>query len=113
MPERRHIQRKKFDFYMSVLDDETEQIVGHLVEVSQGGFRLETSLPLPLEKEFHLHMELTPEVSDQLFMFFAGKTKWCRPDSVMPNMCHVGFEITTISPHDREIYQRLVDTYGE
>ena len=113
MPERRHTQRKKFGFYMRVLDDETEKTAGHLVEVSTDGFRLETSTPLPLQKEYHLHMELTPDISDKLFMFFAGKVKWCKPDSVMPDLCHVGFQMTSISPHDKEIYQRLLDTYGE
>ena len=113
MPERRHTQRKKFGFYMRVLDDETEKTAGHLVEVSVDGFRLETSTPFPLQKEYHLHMELTPDISDKLFMFFAGKVKWCKPDSVMPDLCHVGFQMTSISEHDREIYQRLLDTYGE
>ena len=113
MPERRHTQRKKFGFYMRVLEDETEQTVGHLVEVSVDGFRLETSLPLPLQKEYHLHVELTPDISDKLFMFFAGKTKWCKPDSIMPDLCHVGFQMTNISPHDREIYERLLETYGK
>ena len=113
MPERRHSPRKKFGFYMRVLDDETEQTVGHLVEVSTDGFRLETALPLPIQKEFHLHMELTPDISDKLFMFFAGKVKWCKPDTVMPDLCHVGFQMTSISAHDREIYQRLLETYGE
>ena len=98
---------------MRVLDDETEQTVGHLVEVSADGFRLETSLPLPLEKEYHLHMELTPDISDRLFMFFSGRVKWCRPDSVMPNLCHVGFQMTSIGEHDQEIYQRLLETYGK
>ena len=113
MPERRHTQRKKFGFYMRVLEDETEQTVGHLVEVSVDGFRLETSLPLPLQKEYHLHVELTPDISDKLFMFFAGKTKWCKPDSIMPDLCHVGFQMTNIRPHDREIYERLLETYGK
>ena len=112
MQERRHTQRKKFGFYMKVLDDETENIVGHLVDVSVDGFRLETSEPLPLKKEYHMHMELTPDISDKLFMFIAGRTIWCKADTIMPNMHHVGFLITSISEHDKEIYQRLLETYG-
>ena len=113
MPERRHTQRKKFGFYMRVLDDETEQTVGHLVEVSADGFRLETTAPLPLQKEYRVHMELTPDISDKLFMFFAGRTKWCKPDTIMPDLFRVGFQMTEISPHDKEIYQRLLEKYGQ
>ena len=113
MPERRTVPPRKFSFYMRVLEDDSEQTGGHLVEGSPQGFRLETTAPLPLQKEYHLHMELTPDVSDKLFIFFAGRTKWCQPDTIMPNLYHVGFQMTDISPHDQEIYQRLLEKYGE
>ena len=113
MPERRHKQRKKFGFYMRVLDDETEQTVWHLVDVSPDGFRLETSAPFPLKKEYHMHMELTPDISDNLFMFFAGRTVWCKADTIMPNLYHVGFLVTSIGERDKESYQRLLEKYGK
>ena len=113
MPDKRKVSRKKFAFYMRVLDDETEETVGHLVDVSQIGMRLETTAPLPLEQEYNVHMELTPDVSDKLFMFVSIRTKWCKTDDIMPNLYRVGFEIVNISPHDQEIYQRLLEMYGE
>jgi len=113
MPEKRKAPRRKFSFYMRVLDDETEETVGHLVEVSIRGMRLETAAPLPMGQEYNVHMELTPDVSDNLFMFVSIRTKWCKTDDIMPNLYRVGFEITKISEHDHEIYQRLLDMYGE
>ncbi len=113
MPEKRRAPRKKFAFYMRVFDDKTEETVGHLVDISAIGIRLETPTILPLEREYRLRMELTPDVSDTLFMSFAARAKWCEPDEIMPNLYHVGFLITQISPHDQEIYQRLLEMYGE
>lgn len=113
MAEKRTVPRKKFAFYMRVFNDETEETVGHLVDISAIGMRLETSAPLPLERDYRLRMELTPEVSDTLFMTFTARSKWCKPDAIMPNLYHVGFKITQIEPHDQEIYQRLLDMYGE
>jgi Tfp pilus assembly protein PilZ len=113
MPEKRKAPRRNFSFYMRVLDDETENTIGHLVNVSMKGLQLETVAPLPLGQEFHMHMELTPDVSDKLFMFLSARSKWIRPDDIMPNLYRVGFEITKIEPHDLEIYQRIVDMYGE
>ncbi len=113
MRERRHTQRKKFGFYMRVLNDENEETVGHLVDISADGLQLETTASLPMGKVFHLHMELTPDVSDKLFMFFSARPRWIKPDEIMPNLFKVGFEITHIEPHDREIYQRLMEIYGE
>lgn len=113
MPEKRKAPRKKFSFYMRVLEDDTEEIIGHLVDISNIGLRLETNDPFPLEQDYKVHMELTPDVSDKLFMFATIRSKWCKNDDIMPNLYQVGFEITNISPHDREIYQRLLEVYGE
>ena len=113
MADKRTTPRKNFSFYMRVLDDETDETVGHLVEVSVKGMRLETTAPLPLGQTYNVHMELTPDVSDKLFMFVSIHTKWCKTDDIMPNLYRVGFEIVNISPHDQEIYQRLLDMYGE
>jgi hypothetical protein len=112
MPERRHIERKKFDFYMRVMDDETEETIGHLADVSIDGMQLEMTAPPPNGKEFHMHMELTPDVSDSLFLFVAAQALWCQPDKIMPNLYHVGFKIISMSEHDKEIYKRLVEKYG-
>lgn len=113
MPDKRKAPRQKFSFYMRVLDDETEETVGHLVEVSARGMRLETIALFPPGMIYKVHMELTPDVSDNLFMFVSIRTIWCKTDDIMPNLYRVGFEIVSISPHDHEIYQRLLDLYGE
>jgi hypothetical protein len=110
--ERRRGQRKSFDFYMRVVNDQTDQTLGHLVEVGPEGFRLETPAPLPLETMYQLRMELTPDISDSLFMFITARSKWCKTDTIMPNLYHAGFQIASMDPHDHEIYQRLLDKYG-
>jgi len=113
MPEKRKALRKKFTAYMRVLDDETEATIGHLVDIGLKGLQLETTMPLPLGQVYHMHMELTADVSDKLFMFLTARTKWIKPDEIMPNLFRVGFELASIEPHDYEIYQRLLEVYGE
>lgn len=97
---------------MRVMDDETEETIGHLMDVSLEGLQLETTAPLPNDKEFHMHMELTPDVSDSLFLFITARALWTKPDKIMPNLYHVGFKITGMSDHDKEIYKRLLEKYG-
>ncbi len=111
--ERRRASRKKFGYYMPVLENETGRLVGHLVDISPDGLQLETSTPLSVGEELSLYIELTPEVSDRLFLFFSARTKWVQPDEIMPNFYHVGFEITHIEPDAHQTYLRLIETYGE
>ncbi|MBK8618068.1 MAG: PilZ domain-containing protein [Anaerolineales bacterium] len=112
MPERRTTPRKKFFFYMRVIDDDTQEILGHMVEVSAIGLQLETTNPFPINKDYYLRVELTSDLGDRPYIVFIGRTKWCKIDVIQPNLYHVGFEIAEIMPDDREIFLRILAKYG-
>ncbi len=112
MPERRTTPRKKFDYYLRVVDDDTQGILGHMVEVSPIGLQLETTAPCPVEKDYYLRVELTPELADRPFIIFIARSKWCRIDEIEPNLYHVGFAMSEIMPDDREIFLRILARFG-
>ncbi|MBK7317482.1 MAG: PilZ domain-containing protein [Anaerolineales bacterium] len=112
MPERRTTPRKKFDYYLRVVDDDTQGIIGHMVEVSPYGLQLETTAPYPVEKDYYLRVELTPELADRPFIIFIARSKWCRIDEIEPNLYHVGFAMVEIMPDDREIFLRILARFG-
>jgi len=98
---------------MRVLDDDTQTMLGHMVEVSAIGLQLETTMPLPLQKDYYLRLELTPDLADRPVIIFIARTKWCRMDDIEPNLYHVGFEIIEIMPDDREIFLRILAKFGK
>lgn len=104
--------RRKFSYYMCVTDDETEEILGQLTDINLLGFRVDTRKTIPVGKSYRLRMELTSEVSDQLYMVFSARCKWRSPDPVEPSFYNVGFELLKIDPHEAEIYKRIVERYG-
>jgi len=112
MPEKRTTPRKKFDLYMRVLNDDTAEILGHMVEVSSIGLRLETVGPLPLGKDYYLRIELTPDLGPMPFIVFIARTKWCKMDAIQPNLFQVGFEIIEIVPEDRQAFLRIMQKYA-
>jgi len=112
MAERRTTPRKKFDYYLRVVDDDTQKILGHMVEVGATGLQLETTAPLPVNKDYYLRVELTPELADRPFIIFIARTKWCRIDEIEPNLYHIGFSIAEIMPDDRQIFLRILAKYG-
>ncbi|MDP1548495.1 MAG: PilZ domain-containing protein [Anaerolineales bacterium] len=112
MSERRTAPRKKFSLYMRVLNDDTQEILGHMVEVSAIGLRLETVGPLPTGREYYLRLELTPELGDVPYIVFIARSKWCKMDDIQPNLFRVGFEIVEIMPEDREIFLRILERFG-
>lgn len=113
MPERRTTPRRKFEYYLRIVDDDTQKILGHLVEVSADGFQLDTTAPLLVDKDHYLRVELTSELADRPFIILLARTKWCRMDEIEPNQYHIGFGILEILPDDREIFLRILAKYGK
>lgn len=112
MPERRTAPRKNFSFYMRVLNDDTQEILGHMVEISSAGLRLETTKALPLEKDYYLRLELTPDLGDVPYIVFIARTKWCKSDDIQPNLYRVGFALVEALPEDRQIFLRIMEKYA-
>ncbi len=112
MPEKRKLPRRDFTYYMPVLDAMTQQLVGHLTDISTGGFRLDSLKKIALEKDLQLQIQLTPDVATKEFMVFIARSKWCCPDRIDPNTYNVGFQIVNMSPTDISIFHRMCEKYG-
>ena len=112
MAEKRTVPRKHVDFYLRVLNDDTQEILGHMVEVSEIGLRLETTAPVTVPSDYFLRLELTPDLGNIPYIVFAAQARWCKTDVIQPNLYRVGFKITEIIPEDKEIFQRILQKYG-
>ncbi len=112
MPERRTMPRRKFDLYLRVMNDDTQQQLGHMVEVSSTGLQLETTAPMLLNMDYYLRLELTPELADRPFIVFIARSRWCKTDDIQPNLYRVGFAIVEILPDDKQIFMNIVQRYG-
>ena len=113
MSERRRLERKDFSYYMRLIDHDTETLIGHLVDISTGGFKLDSQNPIPINKDFRFRMDLTNEVADKPSMTFVARSKWCHVDPLDPFLYNVGFQVIKIAPGDAEIFKRMMATYGK
>jgi hypothetical protein len=110
--ERRNIKRRKFGYYMRVTDNNTQELVGYLSDISPRGFKLDSQKPLTSNKEYALRLDLTAEISNKSYIAFIARAMWVQPDPINPNEHNEGFQIVSISPNDQEIFQRIVEKYG-
>ena len=111
--ERRREKRTRLYYFLQVLDPDSLEVVGHLMDVSRLGIAMDTTRPLPVGKEFRFRIDTTPEVADKVYIQFDARVRWCKPDKIQPNFYNIGFEITAIVPQDSEIIQNIADRYGE
>ena len=112
MANKRVENRKNFSYYMQLTDAVTRTLVGHLADISTGGFKLDSDKPIPLEKEFRFHLALTPDVATKPFMIFRAKSKWSQTDPIDPFVYNTGFLLIEMHPQDRDIFNRVLQLYG-
>ena len=112
MDDKRNTNRKNFSYYMQMTDATTKKLIGHLADISTGGFKLDSDGPIPVEKEFRFQLALTPDVASKPFMIFLAKSKWSQPDPIDPFVYNTGFHITEMHPEDRSIFNRVLQLYG-
>jgi hypothetical protein len=109
--ERRRLKRHNLSYYMLVLDSNTQQVMGHLLNITPHGLMMDSSQPLPLERTYRLRLDLAPDIADKDHISFLARSKWCRPDKFEPHLYDIGFSITGISVHDAGIIQRISEKY--
>jgi hypothetical protein len=111
--DKRKDERRKFGYYMRVTDNNTHETVGYLSDVSRQGFKLESQKALQTKIEYNLRLEMTYEIAKQPYIVLVAQALWSQPDPITPNEYIEGFKIVSVSPHDEEIFQRIVEKYGK
>lgn len=112
MHERRKLKRRNLSYYMPVIEPKTQQIIGHLVDISPKGLMMDSQIKFVEGNDCTLRLNVTADVSSKNFIEFIGRTKWCRPDSIEPYLFDIGFEIVKISQQDADVIRKIVDKYG-
>jgi hypothetical protein len=111
-PHPKRPERKEFRYYMQLIDQDTQTLVGHLADINSGGFKLDSQTPIPVNKNIRFRMDLTGEVANKPRMVFVARSRWCKVDPLDPFCYNVGFQVLNMSVEDGEIFNRLVEKYG-
>ena len=110
--ERRKLKRRSLAYYMLVMDANTEEMMGHLVDLTPQGLMLDSPKPLPLETDFRLRLDTMPDISDKIYIKFTARAKWCLPDAIETYLFDIGFSIIDINQQDAEIIKKIAEKYA-
>jgi PilZ domain len=110
--ERRKSKRRSLTYYMLVMDSNSREMLGHLVDITPLGLMMDSQKPLPLETDYRLRLDTMPDVADKDYIKFTARTKWCLPDAVEPYLFDIGFSIIDIAQHDAEIIRQIAEKYA-
>ncbi len=111
MNEKRKLKRRHLIYYLRVFDRKTNEILGHLVDITPEGVMLISEDPLPLEKDYQLRMLLPDDLLGRKHLDFDARSLWSRAD-VNPDFYDTGFKLHGISPDDQDIVEFLISNFG-
>jgi len=109
--ERRRLKRRNLSYYLPVLDNNSQKVIGHLVDISAVGLMMDSKIPIKVDQRYNLRLDFLEEISGKGSMQFLARCRWCRTDAIQPNLYNAGFEIVSIAPSDLEVIKRIAEKY--
>lgn len=111
--EKRQLPRRNFSYYMRVLKKDTGELIGQIIDISTGGFKLESSKPIPSNVQMELCIDQVNQISPRSYIVFSARTRWCDRDPYDPTIYNVGFQLVDMTPADYDVFVKMFNTYGE
>ncbi len=111
MSDRRILHRRHLIYYLKVFDRETDNLLGHLVDITEEGIMIVSETPFEEGKTLKMKMLLPREIEDKEEIEFDARSMWCRKD-VNPSLYGVGFKFEYVDVLSRQIIFELIHEFG-
>ncbi len=110
MKEKRRVKRRHLIYYLRVFEKNTDQPIGHMVDISTEGMMLISEDPIKTDHVFELRMVLPVEIEGSREIIFFAKSKWCGEDE-NPDFYNTGFQLINLSPEHIKVIEYLVQKF--
>ena len=93
---------------MTVIDLDTDQTIGRLLNITTDGLMLLSVIPIELEKLYRFEINLSSAIDGHSVLRLGADSLWSNPLNDDKNFW-TGFQIIDISEQNKKIIQHLVD----
>ena len=111
MSERRINPRRYLKSYLQVLDRNTENIVGHLVNISQDGAMMISENPISEDTSLRLRLVMPEKFEGNDSIDIRSYSVWCQRDRFNPELYATGFKIERIHQTDETFIERFIEKF--
>ncbi|MFA6498504.1 MAG: PilZ domain-containing protein [Desulfurivibrionaceae bacterium] len=105
--ETRSLKRRHLVYYLEVYDDDANELLGHLVDLTTTGLKLVSKKRIPTNRNYKLRMMLPEGYFSQKDLYFEAKSMWSSND-INPDFYDTGFAAPKLDPKAQEIILDLV-----
>lgn len=106
--ETRALKRRHLVYYLEVYDDEANELLGHLVDLTTSGLKLVSKQRIPTKRTYKLRMMLPEGYFSQKDLYFEAQSMWSAND-INPDFYDTGFAAPKLDPAAQNIIRDLVN----
>lgn len=112
MVNKRKYERFQISFFLRILDKDTDEAMGHVVDISVSGMRVLTDRPVSQDRDYTLAIDLTKDINFEQEVIFTAKCVWIEQD-LSSGAYNCGFQLQNVTEKDQTIILKLIELFGE
>ena len=112
MVNKRRDERHQISFFLRILDKDTDDAMGHVVDISVSGMRVLTDRPVSKDRDYTLAIDLTKDINFEQEVIFTAKCVWIEQD-LSSGAYNCGFQLQNVTEKDQIIILKLIEQFGE
>ena len=106
----RRLKRWYLVMYLRVFDEDTGELLGHVVDINKHGIRLVSDKPIPPNQTFRLWVDVPKENAPRQRIHLEAESLWSGQD-VNPDYYDTGFRLQNISTQALLQLQLLIEEF--
>ena len=108
MEKRKKSERKCLKVYLKVVNVETDQLFGYMVDITDKGLMLTSEQPVATKASFRLRVDLSSQIEGRNEFDLSAQSMWSEKDDES-GFYNTGFLFIDISPEDLKIIDQMID----
>jgi hypothetical protein len=108
--EKRNFRRWQLIFYLRVFDRDTGSLLGHIIDISEGGLMLISDQPIPADHLFRLWVDVPRETGPRQRIELEACSLWSKND-INSDFYDTGFRITQLTPYALRKLRLLIEDF--
>ncbi len=109
--ERRTTLRRHLIYYLRVWDTKSDQVIGHVVDLTTEGMMLINEKPIEMNKKFQLEVRWNTPDGESIKIPMYVESRWEKKD-VNPAFYNTGFKLLTPDNETLDPIRDMINDYG-
>lgn len=107
---KRQLKRWYLVMYLRVFDEDTGELLGHIVDINKEGIRLVSDKRISANQTFRLWVDVPKEGAPRQKIHLVAESLWSAPD-VNPDFFDTGFRIQNLDTRTMVQLQLLIEEF--